>query len=71
MKQKDELIRMRKLIVRRHQFAGRKAKSLSSRVAQFDVKEEREEMLRKEGELAGLCYALKVLDKTCQTEMPL
>lgn len=67
--EKDELVRMRKLIVRKHLSAGRKAKSLSARVLATPVAEERDEMLRLVGEMRGLCYALKVLDKTCQTQM--
>jgi hypothetical protein len=68
---KDTLVRMRKLLTRRHMRAIRKIKSLSSRYLAFNQSQDKEEMLRAEGEKAGLCYALKVLDKACQTEMTL
>lgn len=67
----DTFVRMRKLIARRHINVTRKIKSLSSRIIKVDLREDREEMTKKEGEKAGLCFALKVLDKMCQTEMTL
>jgi hypothetical protein len=70
-KEKDGLIRMRKLLSRRHINTANKIKSLSNRLIQYNMQADREEMIRKEGEKIGLCYALKALDKTCQTEMKL
>lgn len=66
---KDEFVRMRKLLTRRHQSAGRRVLKLSAADVRNNTQENRDEKLRKEGEKAGLDYALKVLDRACQMEM--
>lgn len=69
--EKDNLVRMRKLLTRKHTATIRKIKSISARVISLGLKEDEHEMVKRMGEKEGLCYALKVLDKTCQTEMSL
>lgn len=68
---KDELVRLRKLLTRRHQAANRKVLKLSAADVRNENDDSREERLRKEGEKSGLCFALKALDKICQTELAL
>ena len=68
---KDEFVRLRKFLERRHMFVSRKIKTLSSDLIKCATSELRQELHAAEGERNGLCYALKALDKACQTKMEL
>lgn len=71
MKEKDELVRIRKLLFRKHKAVITKLKTANARFTRFGLEDDRLEQLKREGEKEGLCYALKTLDKICQTEMAL
>lgn len=66
MKKRDEFVRMRKLLERRHIQVALAAKRCSARLIATPTQELRDEMLLKEGEKNGICYSMKVLDKACQ-----
>lgn len=65
---RDSFITMRKIINRKHSQTVVKIKRLSAKLIETPSTEVREELLRCEGEKRGTCFALKVLDRECQTE---
>ncbi len=69
MPPKDEFVRLRKLLEYKHRAAERGVLKLSKDLVIDVAKEKYEEMLRKQGEKRGLCFAMKALDKACQTTM--
>lgn len=71
MKPKDEFVRLRKLLEYKHRATDRGVLKLSKDLMLEVVKEKYDEMLRKQGEKRGLCFAMKALDKACQTTMDL
>ena len=69
MDSKDDLVKLRRVLQRRYQNIGRTILRLSSRIAKVPVQEDIDEMKHKRGEQEGLGFALKCVDKPCQTEM--